>query len=37
MNQYNIPPSTMGQTPLKGLIMAKRQTTLKTCAIWKQS
>jgi hypothetical protein len=34
MNQYYISCIIMGQTPPKDLVMAKRQTTPKTCAIW---
>jgi hypothetical protein len=33
MNQYNISPTKMGQIPLKGLVMVKRKTTPKICAI----
>ncbi len=34
MNRYNASPIVMGQTPSKGLVMAKRQVASKTCAIW---
>ncbi len=34
VNQYNVSPTIMGQIPPKGLFMVKRQTVLRTCAIW---
>ncbi len=33
VNRYIIFPTTMGQTTLKGLVMAKKQATPKTCVI----
>jgi hypothetical protein len=35
VGQYNISPMTMGQTPLEGLVMAKRQVIPRICAIWR--
>ncbi len=33
MNRYNVSPTTMGQT-FKNLVMAKKWTALRICAIW---
>jgi hypothetical protein len=33
VNWYNISPMAMGQTPHEGLVMVKRRTTLRICAI----
>jgi hypothetical protein len=33
VSQYNVSPMTMRQTPLEGLVMAKRQAVLRICAI----
>ncbi len=34
MNQYNVSSTTMGQTPPKGLVMAKKSIAPKTHVIW---
>jgi len=34
MGWHSVSPNTMGWIPLKGLVMAKRQATPRTCVIW---
>ncbi len=34
VNQYNVSCITMGQIPLEGLVMAKRQVVPRTCEFW---